>query len=270
MNTLTMAIQRIGISDPNYEVENLRYLTVHSTYLIGRGDITVFVPPDTEGLSNLPVVVLLHGVYASHWAWTRQMNVHNVALGLIDRKEIPPMVLVMPSDGLWGEGTAYLPHSGYDYEKWIVDDVIKAITMKILQVSETSKIFISGLSMGGYGALRIGSKYNDIFMAFSGHSSITDLYQMSIFVNEEISRYNPANKDESIFNYLKNHKEKFPRFRFDCGKDDPLIEHNRKLHEQLNFLQIAHTYEEFEGGHTAEYWQQHIVRTLLFFGSFSH
>ncbi len=30
-------------------------------------------------------------------------------------------------------------------------------------------------------------------------------------------------------------------------------------------IQIAHAYEEYKGGHTAEYWQEHIVRSLLFF-----
>jgi len=262
-----MAILRIGISDPDFEVENLRYLTVQSTYLKGRGDISIFVPPNISNISDVPMVILLHGVYSSHWAWARQMNVHNNTLGLIEKGEIPPMVLVMPSDGLWAEGSGYLPHSGYDFEQWIVKDVMDAVIQMVPQVSKASPTFISGLSMGGYGALRIGGKYPTLFRAFSGHSSITDLDQMPLFVEEEISNYNPESKDESVLNYLKSNKEKLSPFRFDCGKDDLLIEYNRTLHKQLNALEIPHTYEEFEGEHTARYWQEHIIRSLLFFRS---
>ena len=260
-----MAIKRIGISDPNYETENLRYLTVHSSHLKGRGDITVFVPPNSEILSNLPIIILLHGVYASHWAWTRHMDVHNRVAAKIAKGQLPPMVLVMPSDGLWEGGSAYLPHSGFNFENWITEDVLEAVLLKIPQVGGDSKKFISGLSMGGYGALRIGSKYSHIFNGFSGHSSITDIDQISLFVEDEINVFNPNNRDESVLNMLKNNKYKLSPFRFDCGKDDLLIEHNRTLHNQLNKLKIKHSYKEYEGGHTAAYWQEHIMTSLSFF-----
>jgi enterochelin esterase-like enzyme len=263
-----MAVTRIGISNPEYETENLRYLNIQSSYLKGRGDISVFVPPNSKNSTHLPIAILLHGVYGSHWAWTRHMNVHHVALNLIEKGVLPPMVLLMPSDGLWGEGSGYLQHSGKDFEQWIAKDALDAAISSIPQISKNSLKFICGLSMGGYGALRIGAKYPSIFKAFSGHSSITDLDQMSLFVEEDLKTYNPQNNDESVFKYLELNKEKLPTFRFDCGTEDPLIGYNQKLHQQLITLEIPHTYEEFDGGHTAEYWHEHIVTTLKFFGSF--
>ena len=260
-----MAIVRLSISDPDCEIENLRHFTVHSTHLKGRADITVFVPPNTQDLSNLPMVMLLHGVYSSHWAWTRQMNVHNIVLDHIEKGLLSAMVLVMPSDGLWGDGSAYLPHSGFNFENWITEDVIEAVILEIPQVGKSSKKFISGLSMGGYGALRIGSKYSHIFNGFSGHSSITGLDQMPLFVMDEISIFNPEHKDKSVLNSLQNNKHELSPFRFDCGIDDLLIEHNRTLHKQLNQLKIPHIYEEYTGSHTASYWQEHIMTSLRFF-----
>ncbi|GGW36051.1 alpha/beta hydrolase [Arenibacter certesii] len=261
-----MIIREISVSDPKHEVENLRYLTVQSSYLKGRADITVFVPPGNEQISDLPVAILLHGVYASHWAWTRHMNVHNIALDLIVKKVLPPMVLVMPSDGLWGEGSGYLAHSGFDFEKWIAEDVIEAVRRVIGQVGDKSKWFMAGLSMGGYGALRIGAKYPYVFTAFSGHSSITNFEGLELFV-DDVNPYRKNNGDESVIGCLLKNKDKLLSFRFDCGVDDPLIAHNRKLHNGLEDHGIKHIYEEFKGGHTTQYWKEHIVRSLKFFAS---
>ncbi|MDX1701731.1 MAG: alpha/beta hydrolase-fold protein [Melioribacteraceae bacterium] len=261
-----MIIREISVSDPKHEVENLRYLTVQSSYLKGRADITVFVPPGNEQISDLPVAILLHGVYASHWAWTRHMNVHNIALDLIEKGELPPMVLVMPSDGLWGDGSGYLAHSGFDFEKWIAEDVIEAVSRVITQIGDNSKWYISGLSMGGYGALRIGAKYSNVFSAFSGHSSITNFEGFKLYI-DDVNPYYKNNRDEAVIDYLLKYKDKLTSFRFDCGVDDSLIDHNRKLHNSLGEYGINHNYEEFKGGHNAKYWKENIIRSLIFFAS---
>ncbi|WP_218280881.1 alpha/beta hydrolase-fold protein [Verrucomicrobium spinosum] len=57
-----------------------------------------------------------------------------------------------------------------------------------------------------------------------------------------------------------------PALRFDCGTDDPLISHNRKLHETLRDEGIPHHYQEYPGGHTWRYWSTHLAETLRFFG----
>jgi len=64
---------------------------------------------------------------------------------------------------------------------------------------------------------------------------------------------------------MELHKENLPAIRFDCGKNDLLIEHNKSLHDKLTKANIDHTYQEFEGSHEWEYWQEHIKDTLLFF-----
>lgn len=257
----------IEISDTRFESNNLRFMTVKTPNLMGRGDICVFVPPTIKKAGGVPVAILLHGVYGSAWSWALETGVHLQAMEMMERGEIPAMIIAMPSDGLWGDGSAYLPHSGYDFEKWIVEDVVEALKETINGVSSSSPLFISGLSMGGFGALRIGAKYGHKFKGISGHSSITSLEQMKLFVEEEISQYFQQSKtDEDVFETIKKYREQLPPLRFDCGTDDLLIEHNRKLHESLKEQGIEHTYQENPGEHEWPYWEKHIGDSLRFFG----
>lgn len=255
------------ISDPRFEFDGLRFITVKSIALQKRADITVFVPQQT---AIKGVVILLHGVYGSHWAWALKGGVHKTTQQLIQEGEIEPMILVMPSDGLFGDGSGYLPHQTADYERWIVEDVISVVQEQIEGISEALPIFIAGLSMGGYGAMRLGAKYPDVFTSFAGHSSITAFAQMAMFLEEK--EVNILQKsvlsEDSILQWMLANKNRLPHFRFDCGTDDILIDFNRKLHQDLVSNGIPHSYEEHAGAHEWTYWQAHIKDTLLFFNAF--
>lgn len=256
----------IELSDPRFETDHLRFMTVKTPHLKGRGDICVFEPPGVRSGQTLPVVILLHGVYGSAWSWAYGAGAHRQAMALIREGRIPPVILAMPSDGLWGDGSAYLPHSGYDFEKWIAEDVPEALTGQIAGASEDSPLFISGLSMGGFGALRIGAKYGDRFRGISAHSSITALEQVKLFVEEDPDRYSQAVKaDEEALGTLQRYRDRLPPVRFDCGRDDPLIRYNRDLHRRMTEQGIPHEYEEFPGGHEWPYWEEHVSKSILFF-----
>lgn len=259
------SFRTIEVSDREYERDGLRWFTVKSQNLKGRGDVVVYVP-ETKLLQPLPVIILLHGVYGSAWSWPFKSGVHLQVKEMIKKKIIPPVMLVFPSDGLWGDGSAYVPHDDYDFEKWIAEDVPLLLKLQFRQITEKSKFFISGLSMGGFGAMKIGAKYPKIFHGFSGHSSITHLDQMKLFVEESMDHYSQQDAtDCSVMKtILQNQKTVWP-FRFDCGKSDELLAANRKLHKQLMKAGIAHDYEEFDGGHEWPYWEKHISRSILFF-----
>lgn len=256
------------ISDPRFESDNLRYLTIKTPNLKGRGNICVFAPPNTEA-ENLPIVILLHGVYGSANSWSRQAGAHLTAQRLIEEGKMRPMILAMPSDGLWGDGSAYLAHNGYNFDKWIVEDVVDAVQLNIPQATNSTTLFISGLSMGGFGALKLGAKYPNKFAAISAHSAITSLPQMELFVEEPLTAYQQVlAKNEDVFLMMQSNKNQLPPVRFDCGKADLLIEHNRTLHRQLVDAEIPHIYEEFEGIHEWAYWEKHLPKSLLFFNQF--
>lgn len=269
MKEPTKRFRTIEISDPAFESDHLRFITVKTPHLKGRGDICVFVPPETTK-TDLPIVLLLHGVYGSAWAWSQKGGAHLTALRLIEEKKIPPVILAMPSDGLWGDGSGYLPHSSYDFEKWIAYDVPDAVKMNIPQASKSDTTFISGLSMGGYGALRIGAKYSQIFSAISAHSAITSLKQMNLFVEEPLHLYRQADPtEEDVFLTIQQNRTQLPPLRFDCGRSDLLIDYNRRLHQSLERVKINHLYQEFDGGHEWSYWYQHLERSLMFFAKFA-
>ena len=77
----------------------------------------------------LPLVILLHGVYGSAWSWPLNGGAHLTVARLIEAEEIAPVALAMPSDGLWGDGSGYVPHADADYERWIVDEVPAAAAL---------------------------------------------------------------------------------------------------------------------------------------------
>lgn len=257
-------------SNPDFSPNYLRFITVKTDSLKGRGDIITYIPdlPTIAELSNLPVIILLHGVYGSAWSWPFNTGVHHKAQHLIAQKSIHPCIIAMPSDGLWGDGSGYLPHSGYNFEQWIANDLPDVLRQCIPAVTKKSSFYISGNSMGGFGALHLGITYPDIFKAVSAHSAITDIEQMGLFVEESIGSYHSKyHQILNIFKLAEANRDNLPQLRFDCGKNDLLIQHNRKLHKQLAESGIPHDYIERDGEHDWRYWEQQITDTLLYFNT---
>lgn len=265
MGILAGMFKTVEISDPRFAFEGLRFVTVHSAALGQRADLTLFVPTEAAGLKDLPIAILLHGVYGSHWAWALKGGAHRTAARLISAGELPPMVLAMPSDGLWADGSGYVPHANQDFERWIVEEVATATNLAVPETSAESPLFLAGLSMGGFGALRLGGKYPRRFRAVSGHSSATHQEQFTQLIGAYLSEWSQADEDRSAFAALVRNRGHLPAIRFDCGTEDFLIEPNRELHRALTAAGIPHRYEEFAGAHTWAYWEQHLPDSLRFF-----
>ena len=254
----------IEISDPRFESDGLRFITAKSPALAGRVDVTVYVPERAKTAANVPVVILLHGVYGSHWAWALKGGAHRTAARMIEAGEIPPMILAMPSDGLWGDGSGYVRHHGRDFEHWIGTELPDLLAQTDLPVTLSSPFFISGLSMGGFGALRIGALNSGRFLAISAHSSVTHLDALRRFSDENVAAA-AAPGDASALDAILANRDLLPALRVDCGLEDPLLEDNRALHAALDQHGIAHVYQEFPGGHDWPYWELHLQDTLRFF-----
>ncbi|HYF34523.1 MAG TPA: alpha/beta hydrolase-fold protein [Prosthecobacter sp.] len=261
-----MPFRTIEISNPAETPEGVHFVTVKSAALKRRADIALYVPRGIRA-AKLPLVILLHGVYGSHWAWLFKGAAHRVLDRLIRDEGLPPMMLAMPSDGLWGDGSGYVRHADADYARWIIDEVPAAAALVEPDCARAAR-FIGGLSMGGYGALWLGALHGDQFSAISAHSSITDVMQMQGFVEETAEQFVLAEgRPLSVLACIKVNAARLPPLRFDCGSDDELIEHNRTLHRELTAAGISHTYTEFPGAHTWEYWHEHLADSLRFFGA---
>jgi putative tributyrin esterase len=238
--------------------EHVHFIVCDSAALGGRGDLTLFVPPGDEG--PRPLVILLGGVYGSHRAWVEQGEAHRTALRLIGERSIRPMVLAMPADGVWTPGTGFIRHMGGAYERWVMEDVIRCARDRVPDLGPA--VFLAGLSIGGYGALRLGAKYGGLVRGISAHSPITRLHDMERFLAEPNSY---LAEEPFVGVWIARHRTAVPPLRFDCGTEDPLLDASRRLRDELVHQNVVHVYQEFPGAHDWTYWKTHLADTLLFF-----
>lgn len=249
------------VSDPRWEVEGLREVTVASPALARRADLTIWAPrPEAE----VPLVVLLHGVYGSHWGWIRSGGAHRTLDRLIQCGRVRPMALAVPSDGLWGLGSGYVPRPGEDSQAWIVDEVPAAARLAAPGAGAEG-VCIAGLSMGGFGALRLAGLFPERYAAAAGLSSITAVEQLAEVTRQPVTAFPTGPGEGRLLDVLIRSGRQLPPISLACGTEDRLLESNRHLHRELVDADIDHVYHEHPGGHNWAYWSSHIEDVLVFF-----
>lgn len=279
MTTLT-SIER---SFAPFAPPGFQFFAVQSENLRGRGDILVYTPEalrtPQDFSTPVPVAILLHGACGSGWAWAFQGGVHQTLERLITREGLQPMVLIMPSDGLRGAttirngepvqgfSTGYCATTFWNTERWIVEDVLGLMRAELPLFTDRSPVFMGGLSMGGYAALRLGAKYASQFRGISAHSSVCLGDRMRVVcalepgdLTEPLEEYDP------LF-WLQKNRAVLPPFRMDCGAEDHLFQENTALHEALNAHEIPHEFAIFPGAHTWKYWGKNVAESLHFFAA---
>lgn len=177
-----------------------------------------------------------------------------------------PFVLACPSDGLFAEGSGYLPQHDGDFEAWILQ-VPELIRAAVPSCTEASPVFLCGLSMGGYGSLCLGTKYPERFAAISAHSPIIKVEEFRNFLAPDQAEEMFAQRARTwdILKCVRDNRDRLPPLRFDCGIEDKLGPGNDEFHAALTGLGIAHTYERLPGAHDWSYWHENLPRSLSFF-----
>ena len=211
----------------------------------------VIVPEVGEG--PFPVLVQLHGLTDDHQCWVQRSNI-------VRHASTYPMVIVFPDGGThfysnWRDG-GRIGKGGY--EDLIVTDIPNHLR-RHFNVTD-GPWAIGGLSMGGYGSLKLGLKHPDLFASIWAHSSKVEAsgtgLDLSLLVDPD---------DADIFEHAKRllGRERTPVLSFDCGTgDEGLIDENRRLHAQLEEIGLAHHYAEHPGGHEWDYWDLHVREAL--------
>ena len=153
------------------------------------------------------------------------------------------------------------------YEQHILE-CVRFIDDTFATIDSPSGRAIGGLSMGGYGAMKLGLKYPDIFGSIASHSGVLDIaasYREAadLHLTDIFGAELPA--EEDCFQLAAKPGAK-PAIYFDCGDEDFLLEQNRRFSAHLQQLGLAHEYHEHPGGHTWRYWDQHVVEALDFHG----
>ncbi len=210
--------------------------------------------PDGDG--PFRVVYQLHGLSDDYTIWLRRTSIERYA------EKVGLMVVLLD-----GARSFYVdsPSGLGRYESHILESVA-FIDRTFRTIPAPEGRAIGGLSMGGYGAMKIGLKSPDLFGSVASHSGaldVTALLDESLCPELPIIFPDGPRAEEDPFTLAARPGRK-PALYFDCGADDFLIEHNRRFHARLAELGVAHTYKEFPGTHCWEYWDKHISAALLF------
>jgi len=235
-------------------------LNFFSQSLRKQSSMVVLFPDRITHPGPYPVLYLLHGLGDDSTMWTRMTSLERHARHL-------PLIIAMPDVGRSFYCDAVY---GPQYEKLVIEDVIGLIDRLFNTRNNREGRCVSGLSMGGYGAIKLALKYPELFISATGHSGayyrhfelISDQMQQeleAVFGGPQIP---PLDNCHLLAEQAD--PTTLPALRFDCGIDDFLLEVNRDFHQHLQDLGIAHEYDEFAGGHAWPYWDEHIQESLAF------
>ena len=235
-------------------------LQFHGEAIKKASSMNVILPDQPAFVGPYPVLYLLHGQSDDHTIWCRRTSLERYVRDL-------PLVVVMP-DG--GRGYYTDAIEGMAYERHILEDVIGFVERTFRVRTDRRGRAIGGLSMGGYGAMKLALKHPDLFGSVVAHSGVFSMERIVGPTSKSLVEYrrifgpNPFGGREDIFALAQKIGAKAPEIRFDCGTEDGLIEGNRALHAHLERLDIAHEYAEYPGAHTWAYWDEHIQEAIAF------
>lgn len=226
---------------------------------------------------SYPVLYLLHGGSGHFRDWLKLPPDSLLVKNLANQYNV---IIVMPE----GEAFSWYMDSPYDpasqFETHIIKEVIPKIDSTYRTVKSSKGRAITGLSMGGHGAMYLSTRHPDIFCAASTMSGSMDMnfsnYKMNAdllkSLNDRFQKLlgtSDANSEvfvkNSIMNMVDTIKKNGLAIFIDCGVDDFLLGANRALHQRLVYNGTPHDYIERPGGHSWEYWDNALPYHLLFF-----
>lgn len=173
---------------------------------------------------------------------------------------------------------------GMKYYTYITEELPQFLASAYNLNLPREKTFLAGLSMGGYGTLKIGLNNPDMFGAIAPFSAPTNMKQMaatmkevptgsmSTFVN--VYGEDLVMKDEDDPWYLIKKvselpAEKQPRIRLMCGKQDELAQiykQNVEFDKYARTLPLAdYKFMSWDGGHEYAFWDRALLHAVAFF-----
>jgi putative tributyrin esterase len=172
------------------------------------------------------VLYQLHGYSDDQHAWIQRSN-------LIRHASALPFLIVLPA----GDNSYWLGA----FERFLVED-LPANLARNFRVRE-GRAAIGGLSMGGFGALRLALAHPERYASAYAHS--------------------PRLHDDELLELIaRADAATLPALALDCGRDDHLIADSRRIHAALEARALPHGYAEHEGGHDWDYWDAHVPAAL--------
>jgi len=246
----------------------MRDATVHSAALGRDMQYRVILPVNLVQGKRLPVVYLLHGGGGGYRDWSNYSDVARYAeRGLI---------LVMPQgDDSYYTNAADRPKDRY--EDYVVNDLITDVERQFPAATGRVNRAIVGVSMGGFGAVKLALKRPDLFGFAAGISSAVDVPSRPFSIKRTLQwRYHRSifgawngrvQQDNDPFVLARAaDPSKTPFLFLTCGDQEGLLPANRKLAGILAERHFQYEFRVVQGGHDWRQWNEQLeacFRTLL-------
>jgi enterochelin esterase-like enzyme len=217
----------------------------------------VYTPPGYDsGKDSYPVLYLLHGAGGDEDAWTSLGRANLILDNLISSGKSKPMIVVMTNGNAWQTSTlrnipgnpaptreTYAMYQG-KFEKSLVEDVVPYIEKNFRVKADKDHRALAGLSMGGGHTITASITYPGTF----GYIGV---FSSGIFdANADMAEM------EKKFTALK--ASGVNKYWVACGKEDFVMESNKRLLSVLEKTGLEHEYFENEGGHTWANWRTYL------------
>ena len=220
---------------------------------------------------NFKTLYLLHGALGNYTDWISNTRIMRLA-------EENDLAVVMPS----GDNAFYIdqPKTNNYYGEFIGEELVE-LTRRMFPLScRREDTFIGGLSMGGYGAMRNGLKYNNTFgyiVSLSGLLLIEDIVDSTNDVDSFIQRrdyvescfgnldkvLNSDKNPQYLIKQLKKANNKdIPKIYMACGTEDPMFDNNQNFSTFLKSNNVNATFEVASGNHNWEFWDKYIENAI--------
>lgn len=224
----------------------------------------VITPDNYSREEKFPVLYLLHGYSGCYSDWIKKVP---AVASLADQYDC---IIVCP-DGAFASWYFDSPVlKDFKYETYITGELVPWVDQHYSTIADRESRAITGLSMGGHGALYLAIRHQNLFGAVGSMSGCVDLIPFSkLFgISQVLGDYkaNPERwKENSVINMLDKIKPGALAIIFDCGYSDGFYPSNMAMHQQMVKMSIPHDFTVREGGHTWQYWSNSIVYQMLFF-----
>ena len=239
--------------------------TFRSKLLGSRVPFNLILPEDCW--EDVPLVVLLHGLSGNQDDWVVNCPLDKL---LSERK----MAALLP-DGQksWFCDMKY----GNPYATYIAEELIDYVRSVFPVTKAREKTFAAGLSMGGYGALKLTLRWPERFAACGALSGAADIYarfalgdrhdQGVAIWGEDYLNVIPGSLDDTYHLARKLEQENKPKpwIYQACGTEDKRLGENHRFRDFIRDRGYVYEYYEGPGRHNWDFWNQQIVPVLDFF-----
>lgn len=227
----------------------------------------VITPDNYSSAKELPVVYLLHGYNGNHLDWI------NKAQGFEKAADQYGIIIVCPDGGFgsWYWDSPVDPTS--KYETFVSDELVRSVDAKYKTIKNRKGRAITGLSMGGHGALYLAFRHQDVYGAAGSMSGGVDIrpFPNNWDMAKRLGTYSEQTErweKNTVINMLNLLTPNSLAIIIDCGSEDFFYHVNENLHQQLLYRNIPHDFIIRPGGHTWPYWTNAIKYQLLFMNNY--